>query len=205
MSPRLATTEQPRQSARPASASQRLPCQVLPLAPEWHAIWAIYVTGHADGTIFHTLGWRDAVKDAFPHEDVYLLAIRDDRVVGVLPLFMVASRIAGRMLVSVPYGVGGGIIADDEDVANTLFAAAKQVMAERRCVTMDLRSPMVKSKWEGLRVDCDRSLEFSSHGLVRRPVNFDSCRPVMPAYRINLKWPHEGVKPRSGRCDQAPS
>ena len=140
MSSRLAKAEPPTQSAKPISASQRLPCLVLPLAPEWHAVWEVYVTGHADGTIFHTLGWRDAVKDAFAHEDVYLLALRDNRVVGVLPLFMVASRIAGRMLVSVPYGVGGGIIADDEDAANTLFAAAKQVMTERRCVTMDLRS-----------------------------------------------------------------
>ncbi len=37
--------------------------------------------------------------------------------------------------------------------------------------------PMGEAKQESLRVDCDRSLEFSSRGVLQRPVNF-SLAPV---------------------------
>ena len=67
-----------------------------------------YVNHHAEGTFFHTLAWRGAVRAAFGHEDYYLTALRAQQVVGVLPLTHIASRLTGRRLVSVPYGVGGG-------------------------------------------------------------------------------------------------
>ena len=102
--------------------------------------WDRYVTTHAEGTIFHTMAWRDAVQDAFGHEAYYVIALRENEVVGVLPMVLVASRLAGRLLVSVPYGVGGGILADNEEIAGELFAAARRIAGERRCAAIDLRS-----------------------------------------------------------------
>ena len=89
--------------------------------------WDRYVTAHAEGTIFHTMAWRDAVQGAFGHEAYYLIALRENYVVGVLPMVLVASRLAGRLLVSMPYGVGGGILADNEETAEELFAAARRI------------------------------------------------------------------------------
>ncbi len=51
--------------------------------------WDEYVEKHPQGTLFHTLGWRNAVQAAFKHEPIYLSALRDDRLAGVCPLFMV--------------------------------------------------------------------------------------------------------------------
>jgi len=107
-----------------------------------HAQWNRYVEGHAQGTIFHTLGWRDAVRQVFRHEDLYLTALRREAIVGVLPLFLVKSRLAGRMLVSVPYGVGGGIIAQDTQTHAALFGAARQIAESRQCRAIDLRSEL---------------------------------------------------------------
>jgi FemAB-related protein (PEP-CTERM system-associated) len=115
-------------------------CHVQTLTPQLEPGWETYVNRHADGTLFHTLAWRDAVGDVFRHEDVYLVALRKKRMVGVLPLFRVASRVAGRMLVSVPYGVGGGILADDADAAAALFEHAESISVERKCDAIDLRS-----------------------------------------------------------------
>ena len=117
-----------------------VPCKVVLLSPKQATQWDDYVLSHPHGTLFHTLSWRDAVKEAFRHEAIYLAAHREGKLVGVLPLFYVPSRLAGRMLVSVPYGVGGGIIADDDEVAAALFAAARQEAAERSCMVIDLRS-----------------------------------------------------------------
>ncbi len=102
--------------------------------------WEAYVDRHTEGTIFHSLGWRNAVRDAFGHRDLYIVAMRGERMVGVFPLFLVASRIAGRMLVSVPCGVGGGMLADDNDVSRVLALAAERLATEHRCRVIDVRS-----------------------------------------------------------------
>jgi FemAB-related protein (PEP-CTERM system-associated) len=102
--------------------------------------WDRYVFDHADGTLFHMDGWRRAVHGTFGHEAIYLLATRGPRTAGALPLFFIKSLLAGRMLVSVPYGVGGGIIADDDQTAWTLFEAATNIARDRRARVIDMRS-----------------------------------------------------------------
>ena len=124
----------------PVSEVSALPLRVAESAPDHATAWDAYVKGHADGTLFHTSGWRNAVALAFRHEAHYLVATRGDAVVGVLPMFLVASRLAGRLLVSVPYGVGGGILADDPSIARLLFDHAREIATSRRCAAIDLRS-----------------------------------------------------------------
>lgn len=109
-------------------------------APNHAPAWDKYVLAHPEGTLFHTQAWRTAVKSTFGHEDIYLIALSQDRIVGLLPLFLVASRLMGRMLVSVPYGVAGGIIADDDRVAAALLAEARRIADDRGCPIIDLRS-----------------------------------------------------------------
>jgi FemAB-related protein (PEP-CTERM system-associated) len=128
------------EAARAVSSPGMPTLDVTTLARQWEPKWDEYVIGHEYGTLFHTLAWRDAVKSAYGHEHIYLTAIRGGRIAGVLPLALVASRIAGRMLVSVPYGVAGGSIGDSAEIVNALFGRAKQIADERRCTTIDLRS-----------------------------------------------------------------
>jgi FemAB-related protein (PEP-CTERM system-associated) len=80
------------------------------------------------------------VEAAFKQKSFYLTAVRDGRLVGVLPLFLVVSCFGGRMLVSVPYAVGGGILADDAECISALFDRAKAIARDRDCSTIDLRS-----------------------------------------------------------------
>ena len=115
-------------------------CRVERLAADRIDRWNAYVERHEHGTVFHGWAWRDAVRSAFGHEPIYLGAFRDRRLVGGLPLFFVRSRFAGRLLVSVPYGVAGGILADDDAAAVALFDEAKRIAEARRCVGIDLRS-----------------------------------------------------------------
>lgn len=102
--------------------------------------WDSFARRHPEGTLFHEWAWREAVRDAFPHEPKYLMAFRDRIPVGVLPLFLVRSMVAGRMLVSVPYGVGGGTLADDDEVAEALLDTAKRIALDHRCRRVELRS-----------------------------------------------------------------
>jgi len=123
-----------------AGRPSRAPCRVSGLTRDGETAWAEFVARHREGSLFHTLEWRNAVRATFGHEDLYLLAESSGRTRGLLPLFLVASKVAGRMLVSVPYGVGGGILADDDEVAAALFARALELAKENRCRCIDLRS-----------------------------------------------------------------
>jgi FemAB-related protein (PEP-CTERM system-associated) len=102
--------------------------------------WDAYVYAHKDGTVFHATGWRDAVENSFGHRPYYLIARRDRDIVGVFPLFLVKSFLAGRMLVSVPYAVGGGILADDRRAVGALFDHARAIAERENCRSIDLRS-----------------------------------------------------------------
>ncbi len=110
------------------------------LRPRRSLAWNAYVRTHAEGTFFHTLAWRDAVKEAFHLEAIYLSSVRGERITGVLPMFLISSRLAGRMLISVPYGVGGGIIADDNETVQALFDEARRIADTRGCTSIELRS-----------------------------------------------------------------
>ncbi len=91
--------------------------------------WEAYVLAHPDSTLFHTLRWREVIRRTFKHEDCYLVAKCDETIVGVLPMFRVSSMFFGTTLVSVPFGVYGGLLVDSEDVAEKLIAEAR-VIAE---------------------------------------------------------------------------
>ena len=91
-------------------------------------------------TFFHTTAWMTSVRDTFGHRPRYLHAQRDGRIVGILPMFEVRSLLAGRLLVSVPYAVVGGVLADDSAVARALLDRAVEMADRDGVCCLDLRS-----------------------------------------------------------------
>lgn len=113
---------------------------IIPLGIRDRALWDDYVRSHPDGSLFHTTAWMESVADAFGHRQHYLIARSRGVIRGVLPMFHVRSRIGGSMLVSVPYSVGGGILADSESVRNDLWDTARRIARETSARTIDLRA-----------------------------------------------------------------
>lgn len=134
-------------SSRPAGPQQH-PRRVDIVRLTWglEREWEKFVHDHPDGTIFHTLKWRDAVGKSYEHASEYLVALTEGRIVGVLPMFVVRRPLIGRMLISVPYAVGGGILACQVanppllDPVHALLAAAQVRAKTLRCTLIDFRS-----------------------------------------------------------------
>jgi FemAB-related protein (PEP-CTERM system-associated) len=103
------------------------------------AAWESFVLAHPHGTAFHRLAWSLAVQDAYGHAPCHLTAWRGERLSGVLPLFLVRSVLAGRVMVSVPYATYGGILADGPAEAAVLLETAKGLCRENRAEHMELR------------------------------------------------------------------
>ncbi len=103
-----------------------------------------YVERHPDATFFHGTAWRDLVRRHFPmHRPRYLEARRGGRRVGVLPLFQTSSPLSGRALVSLPYAVYGGPLADDAPAELALLDHLRSLVrdgglrfAELRCLRL---------------------------------------------------------------------
>ncbi len=109
-----------------------------------------YVDAHAKSTFFHTRLWREAVAEAFDHDDCSIAAWRNGRLVGVLPLVRVVSRLAGTLLVSVPYAVYGGALSDDAEASTALGDHARRLADHLHVQWMDIRS--IEPQWPDLPV-----------------------------------------------------
>ncbi len=91
------------------------------------AAWDAYVLGAPAGTFFHRFGWRRVIEESLRQPCHFLLAERDGRIEGVLPLGEVKSLLFGHTLISMPFSVYGGIVADSTDARDALDRAAREL------------------------------------------------------------------------------
>lgn len=93
-----------------------------------HCGWDDYVSAHPGATPYHRTGWIQAVAEAYGHQ-VYGLTARGQGggLVGVLPLCLVKAPMTRGALTSLPYCDLGGPLADSDDIATELNAAAMEL------------------------------------------------------------------------------
>ena len=94
------------------------------------AAWDAFVLNLPEATFCHRFGWKRVIEQAFGHRTHFLLAERDGRVEGVLPLAEMKSRLFGHSLVSTPFCVYGGIAAASPEARAALDAHAQSLAAE---------------------------------------------------------------------------
>ncbi|MBU0603285.1 MAG: FemAB family PEP-CTERM system-associated protein [Gammaproteobacteria bacterium] len=104
------------------------------------ADWNTFVEQCPTASFFHLFEWRDIMRDVFRHRAHYLLAERAGRICGVLPLAQVKSRLFGHSLVSLPFGVYGGVAADDDTAAQALEAEAQRIAQSLGVDHLELRN-----------------------------------------------------------------
>jgi serine/alanine adding enzyme len=103
------------------------------------AAWDHYVEQHPAASGYHLWNWRRVFEGVFGHEAIYLAAIRNGAIAGILPLVMFRSVVFGRFLVSLPFVNYGGVVADDDLTAQALVAYAGTIAREARASHVELR------------------------------------------------------------------
>lgn len=101
--------------------------------------WDAYVKQHSEGTFFHLSAWQNVVSDAFDHPCYFLFAIEQDEICGVLPLVEMKSALFGHALVSTPFCVYGGAIADNAEVKSALEHEACHLAEQLEVDYLELR------------------------------------------------------------------
>jgi len=105
------------------------------------AAWDSYVDRCPDASFFHRGGWLRVIQDSFGHVPHYLKAVDGDgEICGILPLFEVRSFLFGHYLVSVPFCVYGGAVADDADIRAALEDEAAALAEKLEVDYLELRN-----------------------------------------------------------------
>jgi FemAB-related protein (PEP-CTERM system-associated) len=132
-------------SVRPATVA---PVRVRGYEPADRARWDDFVDRCPEATFFHRIGWKDVIESCFGHRTHFLLAERDERIVGVLPLAQVKSFLFGHALVSLPFCAYGGVAAVDAEAVAALHAAARQLGEALGVEHLELRNRSAReSAW----------------------------------------------------------
>lgn len=124
-------------ASAPEEAS--LPLRVRSLLPGEDSRWDAFVSRHALGTHFHRSGWSRVVGETFRHEAHHLVVEQGRRWLGVLPLFLTKSPFLGRNLVSLPYAVYGGVLAENDAAQAALLDEAAALGRQHDVRYVELR------------------------------------------------------------------
>ena len=111
----------------------------LKVEAEAEQAWDDFVEQHPQGCVYHLSGMRLIIEQSFGHETDYLTATEGQRVVGVLPLVRLKSRLFGDFMVSQPFFNYGGVLALDDAVSELLLSAAAQLAQNRGCSHIEYR------------------------------------------------------------------
>lgn len=98
--------------------------QISLLTKNRYSDWNAYVEQADQGSFFHLAEWSDVIDQAFSHPSYYFYAEENGKIVGVLPLVHVKSLLFGNSLVSTPFCVYGGVIAENDEARKALEEAA---------------------------------------------------------------------------------
>jgi len=104
--------------------------------------WDAYVNKHSMRSPYHLFSWKKAIKDAYQHDDNYLLAEENGNILGIFPLIIFSPPLGKKSLCALPFCDIGGILADNDDVARSLMEKSKEVASQCKASAIEIRSTL---------------------------------------------------------------
>ncbi len=113
--------------------------EVRPARPADEPACDALVRALSDGTLFQHPSWGRVIARVFGHEPAGWVALDSGRLVGVLPLMRCRSLRGRRALISMPYAVYGGPLAERPEIERELVRAAVGQAESERAGRLELR------------------------------------------------------------------
>jgi FemAB-related protein (PEP-CTERM system-associated) len=141
------------------------------LDPGEEGAWDKFVNEASTATFFHLSGWKTVIERAFGHKTYYLVARRDGKIDGVLPLTHMKSFLFGNTLISNAFCVQGGIVASSADTYEALKEEVVRLGRTLNVSCIELRAANAsQSPWQvkdGLYFAFRRQLEASAEATLK--------------------------------------
>lgn len=92
-------------------------------------------------SIYHSRIWKELVEDVFNHTAVYLAVIDSEKLIDVLPLFLIKDKLLGKKLVSTPYeGCNGGFTSNSVEARKMLIEKTLELAYKMNVKYLEIRS-----------------------------------------------------------------
>lgn len=102
--------------------------------------WNEYVDKTAKSVCYQTIEWKAIIEKSCRLKSFYLYAVdENNKICGILPLFLSKSRLFGTYITSIPYFNYGGILADTNKIAELLFQESVKIANEQKASHIELR------------------------------------------------------------------
>lgn len=122
--------------------------RIEPLGTADLAAWDRFVEAQERASLYHLSRWRTVIAEAFGHTLEALGAWSGDgRLLGLLPLVRLRSRLFGDYQVSLPYFNYGGAVAVSAEIEEALMRHAGEAAAARGCSHVEFRDSQVRPGW----------------------------------------------------------
>ena len=119
--------------------------ELQPNAPSQETAWDQFVRSSPNGTVFHLTAWKRVVETVFRMTPHYLFATDGDTIRGVLPIFEVRGLLSGHVLISVPYGVYGGLCGTDPEARASLLDSVRDPLSDAMSNMSSFGTCMIRS------------------------------------------------------------
>jgi FemAB-related protein (PEP-CTERM system-associated) len=148
--------------------------------------WDHYVRAQPLATFFHLSGWKAVVEESLNHACYYLVARQAAKIVGVLPLTHVRSKLFGDSLISNGFCVYGGPVVESPAALQALDAAAIDLAKDLRVGRIEyrLRRPL-HSNWH-----CNRE----TYVTFRKQIDRDPMKELVSIPRKQRAMVRKGMK-----------
>jgi serine/alanine adding enzyme len=113
--------------------------KIIRYTDDYEKGWNDFVTNSPEGTLYHLTGWRNVIEKSYSHRSYYLLAQEEGKLKGILPLFLVKSRIFGSSLISLPFVDSAGLCSDGDQVEKALFEQTCKIASDEAVEYLELR------------------------------------------------------------------
>jgi FemAB-related protein (PEP-CTERM system-associated) len=101
--------------------------------------WDCFVLDHPKASFFHQTAWKRVMEQTYGYKAFYFYAECAGRITGIAPAFLVSSWVTGRVLLSLPFAVYGGVCAEDAESEKALVERLEQLAIEQRVEHLELR------------------------------------------------------------------
>jgi hypothetical protein len=127
--------------------------------------WERYIIENPYSIAWHSYEWSKVLKKKYGIDFYPLAAIDGSKIVGVLPLYKVQTFLGKKNLISIPYTVAGGILANSESISMALLKRAIDIYEEQQCNSITLKQYKIRIMGD-LKTDenyYNRELELSDN------------------------------------------
>ena len=102
--------------------------------------WDDLASRHPHAAIFHSAVWQSVLQKCYPYRFFGLYAISGTgTIIGVLPVYLVSSKLTGKRLVSAPFSYICDPLAESEAVASLLLQSAQNIAREHGASYYELK------------------------------------------------------------------